>query len=604
MSVTRERWRQVAEIYELAVDHDPATRAAFLGAACEGDEALRREVESLLEHDAEHILLDRSVWATAAPLFHDGPDLRPGAELGPYRVESALGVGGMGHVFRANDTRLNRRVAIKVLPRGVASDPQMRARFAREARAVAALTHPSICTLYDVGRQGEIDFLVMECLEGQTLAARLAEGPLASDEALTRAIEIGSALDHAHRRGIVHRDLKPANIMLTASGAKLLDFGLAKFRRARNPTLDDTDVTCAGATAGTAEDVPVERSDGVDAEVTRDGAILGTVRYMAPEQIEGHEVDARSDLFSFGAVLFEMLTGTRAFGGDDATTVRVAILNHEPPPVSSLQPVLPPAIDTVVQRCLAKNRDERSQTAADVVRDLKQICDSVVQARTSQPPPDAVPKLHRMWRWAAVFIIAALSGSVAWVTTGGFERWPTSAPSDRTQSIAVLPLENLSGDPEQEYLADGLTEQLIADLAAIGRLRVISRTSAMHYKNARKPVPTIARELHVDTIIEGSIVQANGMVRITAKLIRGATGAIIWTQSFDRESRDVLGLPSTVARTITSKVDITLTPQEQARLGSPRPVNPAIHRDVLIGRHYVAKGTEEGSRRQSSISTA
>jgi serine/threonine protein kinase len=205
--VTPERWRQVAEIYELAVDHDPATREAFLGAACEGDEALRREVESLLEQDAENILLDRSVWVTAAPLFHDGPDLRPGAELGPYRVESALGVGGMGHVFRANDTRLNRRVAIKVLPRAVASDPQMRARFAREARAVAALTHPSICTLYDVGRQGEIDFLVMECLEGQTLAARLAEGPLASDEALARAIEIGSALDHAHRRG--HRPSRP-----------------------------------------------------------------------------------------------------------------------------------------------------------------------------------------------------------------------------------------------------------------------------------------------------------------------------------------------------------------------------------------------------------
>ena len=249
MDLTPERWRHVARIYELAVDQDPATQEAFLCDACAGDEALRCEVASLLREDAASVVVDRSVWATAASLFHEGSDFGPGTALGPYRIEAPLGAGGMGEVFRATDTRLNRPVAIKVLPTGAAFDQQVRARFAREARAVAALTHPHICILYDVGCHDEVDFLVMEYLEGDTLAARLTQGRLSSDEALTYAIEIASALDHAHRHGIVHRDLKPANIMLTAGGAKLLDFGLAKFR----PTDEgpqDADVTTDGTTLG------------------------------------------------------------------------------------------------------------------------------------------------------------------------------------------------------------------------------------------------------------------------------------------------------------------------------------------------------------------
>ena len=241
MNLTPERWRQVARIYELAVDRDPATRDAFLTEACAGDETLRREVDSLLRQEGAQVVVDRPVWATAAPLFNDDPDLRPGATLGPYRIEGPLGAGGMGEVFHGTDTRLHRRVAIKVLPIGASLDEQMRARFAREARAVAALTHPHICTLYDVGRHNQVDYLVMEYLEGETLAARLGHGPLLLDQALTHANEIASALDHAHRHGIIHRDLKPANIMLTSSGAKLLDFGLAKFRPAAGAGDADAD---------------------------------------------------------------------------------------------------------------------------------------------------------------------------------------------------------------------------------------------------------------------------------------------------------------------------------------------------------------------------
>ena len=372
----------------------------------------------------------------------------------------------MGEVFRATDTRLNRQVAIKVLPTGVALDPQMCRRFAREARAVAALTHPHICTLYDVGRHEDVDFLVMEYLEGDTLAARLADGPLPLDVAVTHALEIASALDHAHRHGIVHRDLKPANIMLTASGAKLLDFGLAKFRPAADGSASETDVTRASTLVPAAAHKVPDHSEIDDARVSRVGAIVGTFRYMAPEQIEGQEADARSDLFSFGAVLYEMLTGKRAFGGDSTGLIRAAILERDPPPVSSLQPLVPAAVDDIVQRCLAKNPDLRWQTAGDVIRELKHISDSMGQARTQTPP---LRKADQPSRWVAGILIAAVAGFVVWGMASGFPPWRTGASTNQIRSIAVLPLENLSGDPAQEYFADGMTEQLIADLARIGK---------------------------------------------------------------------------------------------------------------------------------------
>ena len=520
----------------------------------------------------------------------------PGTDLGPYRIEGPLGAGGMGEVFRATDTRLSRQVAIKVLPTGVAFDQQVRARFAREARAVAALTHPHICTLYDVGRHDQVDFLVMEYLQGDTLAGRLAAGRLSLDESLTYAIEIASALDHAHRHGIVHRDLKPANVMLTPSGAKLLDFGLAKFRPIANVSVREPDLTASRTLVDRAEPIGRELSADDDTDMTDQGTILGTIRYMAPEQIVGNDLDARSDLFSLGALVFEMLTGRRAFDGDSAASVRTAILEHDPPPVSTLQALLPPAMDDIVRRCLAKHPNDRWQKASEVVRDLKLVTESLVQIRT-QPVPSAVSKRNRLWKWSAGSLVATVMGVATWGAAGGFHRSPMMDSSDRIRSLAVLPLANLSGDPEQIYLADGMTEQLIADLATIGRLRVISSMSVKGYKDAAKPAPAVARELRVDAIIEGSVVRANDKVRITAKLIRGVTGEIIWAQSFERDLRDVLVLQREVARAITAKVDITLTPQEQARLASARTVDPEIYRQVLLGRHHAAKATDEGLRK-------
>jgi serine/threonine-protein kinase len=588
VDVTPERWQHVARIYESAIEVDPDSRDDFLSTACGGDEALRREVESLLRQDDASVILDRPVWVTAAPLLNDGPALDPGVSLGPYRIEHLLGAGGMGRVFRASDTRLGRLVAIKVLASGVAFDQQMRARFGREARAVAALAHPHICTLYDVGSHDHFDYLVMEYLEGETLASRLKKGPLPLDMALTHAIEIASALDQAHRHGVIHRDLKPGNIMLTSGGAKLLDFGLAKLRLPAGADATELDATHADTIARTSGQRVFENTEADEAPVTKAGAVLGTVRYMAPEQIKGDEVDARTDLFAFGALLHEMLTGQRAFAGDTASHVRDAILAHQPPAVSSMRPSVPTVVDDVVRRCLAKDPAQRWQSTSDLLRELTPISASTHLAPT---------RSRAALKWIAAGMVLAIAGLSAWSLTGGSGGGPGSAPASPIRSIAVLPLADLSGDPDQEYFADGMTEQLIADLAKVRGLRVISRTSVMQYRHARKPVPAITQELGVDAVIEGSVVRAGEQVRIIATLIRGATGDILWTQSYERGLRDVLVLQRDVARTISREIGITLTPQEEASLARVRPVDPDVHQQVLLGRYQAAKGTEEGLRR-------
>ncbi len=572
MHPTPERWQQVVKIYEMALDHQPSDRDTFLSRACAEDDALRREIESLLRQDDSSMVLDRPVWAIAAPLFSEGATLQPGAALGPYRIEALLGAGGMGQVFGATDTRLNRRVAIKVLARDVALDQRMRERFGREARAVAALTHPHICTLFDVGRHNDVDFLVMEYLEGETLASRLERGPLTTDEALTHGLAIASALDHAHGQRIVHRDLKPGNILLTASGAKLLDFGLAKLSNIPGDAWAATDPTRADL-------VPTD-----DGHMTHAGAVLGTVRYMAPEQLDGRGVDGRTDLFAFGALLYEMVTGRRVFDGENVVRIRASILGGEPPAASSLLPA-PPAVAALVRRCLARHPDERWQTAADVVRELT----SIRESRTNTSRRSVV------WASATAILTVMIAGMLGGLLGGDPQR--ASPLARRVRSIAVLPLRDLAGDAGQQYFADAMTDQLISNLAKIRQLRVTSLTSAMGYRNTPKPAPMVARELQVEALIEGSVVHASDRVRIAVKLIDGASGAVIWSQEFERDPRHVLTLQREVARTITSRVDIALTPQEEARLASAPLVDPETHRLVLLGRHHAASATEDGLRR-------
>src|ERR1700740_240182 len=314
-----------------------------------------------------------------------------GKRLGPYEILSPIGAGGMGEVYRARDTRLERVVAVKILPDHLSDRAELRERFEREARTIASLNHPHICTLYDIGHQDGTDFLVMEYLEGETLAERLKKGPLPLGQVLQYAIEIADALDKAHRQGITHRDLKPGNIMLTKAGAKLLDFGLAKLRQG------------AGSTKPLSE-LPTEKD-----AITAQGAILGTLQYMAPEQLEGKEADARADIFAFGVVMYEMATGKKAFEGKSQASVIAAILDRDPPPMSSLQPMTPPALDRVVKKCLAKEPEKRWQAASDVCDELKWIAEQGGQAAVPVPGVAGRKSRERVaWALAAIAVVVAV----------------------------------------------------------------------------------------------------------------------------------------------------------------------------------------------------
>jgi eukaryotic-like serine/threonine-protein kinase len=433
MSDDQARWSQVKRVFQAALTRPPEQRRSFVGDQCGEDDALLREVEVLLAaHERAGNFVERpAIEAVVSSSTFGGLSgdvepvervLEPGLRLGPYEVVDAIGRGGMGEVYRARDTRLGRTVAIKVLPAHVATNADLKQRFEREARALATISHPHICPVFDVGAQDGLDYLVMEHLDGETLAARLARGPLPLDQALRCAIDVADALDQAHRRGIVHRDLKPGNIMLTTRGAVLLDFGLAKR-------------TVAGAVTGlTAAGLPT-------APQTAAGTILGTLQYMAPEQIQGKEADARSDIFGLGAVVYEMVTGIRAFDGDSAADVVAAVLEREPPPLSTRQPVTPRSLDRVVKTCLAKDPERRWQSAGDLERELTWIVEDVQIALSGafDTPKDASATVKPATTSARLLVlVAAISVIVAALATAAVSRiW--TRPSERRVSRLSIP---------------------------------------------------------------------------------------------------------------------------------------------------------------------
>ncbi|MGH9317449.1 MAG: protein kinase domain-containing protein, partial [Thermoanaerobaculia bacterium] len=344
--------------------------------------------------------------------------ISPGSRLGPYEVLSPLGAGGMGEVWKARDTRLGRAVAIKVLPSHMSASPEVRQRFEREAKTISQLSHPHICALHDIGREGETDYLVMEYLEGETLTDRLVKGPLPLEQTLRFGVEIADALDKAHRQGIVHRDLKPGNVMLTKSGVKLLDFGLAK-------------AMAPAAPAGSLTALPTQQG------LTQEGTILGTFQYMSPEQLEGKEADARSDIFAFGAVLYEMATGRKAFSGSSQASLISAIMTSDPAPISSVQPMSPPALDRVVKTCLAKDPDERWQNAHDLMGELKWIAGLGSQAGVPGPPVARRRSRERLaWGMMTVTLFVALAAAVAAVVRNAHRAAMLERPM---RSSIVLP---------------------------------------------------------------------------------------------------------------------------------------------------------------------
>lgn len=429
--------------------------------------------------------------------------ITPGSHLGPYEILSAIGAGGMGEVYRAHDPRLDRTVAIKVVAPAFADDPEQFHRFQREARAIAALNHPHICQIYDVGPT----YLVLEYIDGAPAA-----GPMPADAAIRLGMQIASAIDAAHRRGILHRDLKPANILVSADGtAKVLDFGLAKLTTGE---FDQTQTTA--------------------------GVAVGTTAYMSPEQAQSLVVDARSDVFSFGALLYELLSGRRAFPGDSAATVVTAVLRDDPPPL-----VTRPELERIIRRCLAKNPEQRFQSMRDVHAALEQAAGSAIEA-----PP----------------------------------------------SIAVLPFANLSGDKENDYFSDGLTEEIINVLTRIPRLKVTARTSAFAFRGKDVDIRTIGEALGVRTVMEGSVRRSGNRIRVTAQLINASDGYHLWSERFDREAADVFAMQDEIATAIARAFEVKVSPG-----ATRRPTQSAdAYEHYLKAQYYSLKWTAESMGRARS----
>ena len=448
--------------------------------------------------------------------------LAPGARLGRYEVVAVLGVGGMGEVYKVRDTNLNRMVAIKAIPAHLAGDPERRARFDREARAVAALSHQNICTLHDVLHEGDRAFLVMEYVEGETLATRLERGPLPPDAALKLATELAAALDAAHRGGIVHRDLKPGNIMLTPAGLKLLDFGIAKVG----------DGVIAGSDGATVSTLP--------------GTMLGTLEYMSPEQAFGRPLDARSDLFSFGAVLYEALTARPAFKGESDVDSLDRVLHARPEGGAAARRSVEIALWRVVRKCLEKDPDRRFQTAAELLSELTSL-----ERQRHEPPRQAIDK----------------------------------------PSIVVLPFEDLSPAKDNEYFSDGLSEELITDLSGVAGVRVVSRTTSMRLKGHGRDVASIARELAVHYVLDGSVRKSGSDLRITAQLIDASTDTQLWGGKYTGSLNDVFDIQEQVSRQIVDALKVTLTLQETVGLTKRATLNPEAFDLALRGRHLLDRFT-------------
>ena len=496
-----------------------------------------------------------------------------GGTLAHYRITAAIGAGGMGEVYRATDTKLGREVALKVLPAEMASNPERLERFQREAKALAAVDHPGIVGVYSVEEADGVHFLTMQLVEGQSLDRLIPEGGLPVGRLLEIGTAVADALAAAHDKGIVHRDLKPANVMVTGDGrVKVLDFGLAK-------------VSPAGETADSA--LPTEAH-------TREGVVMGTVPYMSPEQVSGKPLDHRSDVFSLGVLLYEMASGRRPFQGASSAELASAILRDAPPALATLRAGLPPELMPVVTRCLEKDPGARFQSMRDVHAALR-----APAAGGFAPFPGRRPgwRRHALPIAGGVAVLLALATYLA--TRPGGARPPSPAPGDAPapgaiRSIAVLPLDNYSGDAGQDYFAEGMTDELTAKLATISRLRVISRGSAMQFKGEhRPPTPEIARTLDVDAIVEGSVLRSGERVRITAQLIDARADRHLWAKSFERSSRDVLALQDELASSIAREIHAELTPAEESRLARAPRINPEAYDAYLKGRYFFNRPSDE-----------
>jgi eukaryotic-like serine/threonine-protein kinase len=496
-----------------------------------------------------------------------------GQTVSHYRIIEKIGAGGMGEVYRAYDERLERDVALKVLQAGMFTGETARKRFRREALALSKLNHPNIATIHDFDTHEGVDFLVMEYVAGETLSDKLRGVPLAEKEVARLGMQLAEGLAAAHEQGIIHRDLKPGNTRLTVDGRlKILDFGLATLARS------------AAETTENAQTVSIDETRGP----------VGTLPYMSPEQLRGEPVDARTDIWSAGALLYRMAAGRPAFPEAESAKLITSILTAAPVPPRGVNRHISSGLENIILKCLEKDPDDRYQSTKELAVDMRRL---LAPNTAAQPIPQRRSRRGKRISIAAALSVAALLATALVFSSGGARDKLFGAKAHAPiRSLVVLPLANLSGDPEQEYFADGMTEALVTDLSKIRSLKVISRTSSIRYKEEKKTLPEIARELGVDGVVQGSVQRAEDKVRISAQLIYAKDGKNVWAESYERDFKDILTLQGEVAQAIASNIRTEVTPQEQARITKGRQVNPAAQEAFLRGR-YLNKGTRAQQRK-------
>jgi len=497
--------------------------------------------------------------------------LASGTQLGPYQILVPLGAGGMGEVYRARDLRLDRDVAIKVLPEHLAQDPEFLARFEREAKAVAALSHPNILAIHDFGKDQGVCFAVMELLDGESLRARLERGPLPWRKAVEFGVAVAEGLSAAHSKGIIHRDLKPENIIITSDGrVKILDFGLARVR----PRLGSPDAETALHTTP--------------------GAVLGTFGYMSPEQVRAEVAEAPSDIFSLGCVLYEMGTGIRAFSRSSAAESMAAILKEDPPELTGAGRQIPVELQRVINHCLEKNPGERFQSARDLAFALKAA--STTGSGASEPLPAAAPAVRRSYLRPAITIPV-----VVMLITLAALGWFWLGRGSGVDSLAVLPFVNAGGDPSTEYLSDGITEGIINNLAQLPSIGVMSRSSVFRYKGREVDPQAVGRDLRVRAVLVGRIVHRGDSLNISAELVDARTNRQMWGEQYSRRLSDIQTVQDDIARSISDRLRVRLTGEDRERMARRTTENSEAYQLYLQGRFQWNKRSLEGMQQSIDL---
>jgi eukaryotic-like serine/threonine-protein kinase len=556
--MTPTRLQTIKEIFHAALDCEPDQLDAFLDETCAGDEVLHANVEALLaSHRQAGNFIETPLASLAASIVKNGrSDVLMGQMIGHYKISKRIGRGGMGEVYLASDISAGRKAALKLLPTQFTGDAERMKRFQQEARAVAGLNHPNILTIYEVGADSSLRYIASELIEGETLRQRLVRESMQPSEAVEIAIQVAGALAAAHEAGVVHRDVKPENIMLRPDGyVKVLDFGIAKLAEQEVP-------------------VTMAEEEALLLVETNLGSVLGTVRYMSPEQARGAPVDRRTDIWSLGVVLYEMVTGHVPFTGDTPGEVMSSILEREPPPLTSYVAHPSAVLQQIISKTLRKDREKRYHSAHELLRALKDLRHKL-EFQDQSERSTAAPSWLRWTRSPTALALVLLVGAFALALPFYWHRnLKTSSPPEK--SIAVLPFEDLSKDKENAFFAGGVQDEILTDLAKIADLKVISRTSVMHYKSGiARNLKEIAQQLGVNNVVEGSVRRSGDHVRVSVQLIDARTGSHLWAEQYDRDVADVTAIQSEIAQQIADQLRSKLSPAEKAAIAE-RPTTDVV----------------------------